>query len=216
MKVSAILTIATLCLAGITVAAPISEPSASGIVEISKNGVENINFDYVSSSIEDMKERSRTEGFDSIEEEDVEFLDKLLQEIKIQGFLEEFLEEMESASQLGNDFKNSEDIYKSSDRVSEVFLNESLNTSENLGDSPESVVGIELSSEFKQSVNEWLKNSEAMMNPEKRQIEEKVDVKIEEIPKKKKRKAIKKLARDIACSLVVKTVLELIVECSFL
>lgn len=118
MKLSAILTIVSLYLVGLTVAAPIVESSESRIVKINGNGVKEIDLAYLFSLIDAIIHRAETDGNGSITEQDKIFIVQLILEIQNEGLMEELADELNKA-RLHEGFELADVDQKSSGKVSE-------------------------------------------------------------------------------------------------
>lgn len=91
MKVSAILTIASLCFVGKTKAAPAVGSSASEIVKIDGKGKNELDVDYDLSTINAINKKHETGGDSSILETDQdEFIVKVMEKIKEERLMDEF------------------------------------------------------------------------------------------------------------------------------
>lgn len=90
MKVSGIIAVASLCLAGLIEAAPVAEKPESKIVKIDENG-ERIDFEYVSNLMEPFIKRLKTgKASPIIEKDEVLFIEQVMKEIEEHYFKEEF------------------------------------------------------------------------------------------------------------------------------
>lgn len=118
MKVSIILTVASLCLAGLAKSAPVEVSTASEIIKTDEEGVAKIDFGYVVSSVNAMFVKFLTEGEDAITKEDKEFFAEL-DEIDKLGLLDG-LDEQAGASELEDGFE-SVITQEMSDKVSEAM-----------------------------------------------------------------------------------------------
>lgn len=120
MKVSAILTVVSICLAGIVKAAPVGALKTSGIVILDEYGKKEIDLDYLLSSIEAIASSETKDS--SIAEKTEKIVNSVMKEIQEQGLLEKFLYDLVSVSQLQDGFE------ESGKKLS--LVNESLSPSE--------------------------------------------------------------------------------------
>lgn len=96
MKLSVILTVASLCLARLAVAAPVTVPEASEIVNIDENGEKHVNLEYFLSSIEAIYDSDS--AISEIDQK--KFVVDSMEEVKEQGLLGEFAKELVNIFQL--------------------------------------------------------------------------------------------------------------------
>lgn len=107
MKVTAILTVVSLCLAGLVKAAPVDEQQRSGIVISNKNGEKEIDFEYFLSTI-DAIESNETEDDSEIEKQMKIFVNLIMEEVQEQKLMEKFLHDLVNASNLQDSFEKSD------------------------------------------------------------------------------------------------------------
>lgn len=174
MKVSAILTVASLFLAGLVKAAPVFESAASGIATRDVEEERNFYWESALSSMKDITQKIKAgEASSIVDKYEKEFIDQIKKEFQKHGLMKKFGNEQVSLSQSQDGFEEGDFIHAMSEEVSEEVLLELQKASREEGGPWKSHVdNNELIRRYEQSESAELLNSQAVSPPEKKQFDE--------------------------------------------